>query len=217
MTTSVTDDRAMFEAWAHSEHFSTAKFGETYVYSATNSAWEGYQAALRSRPIEVVSITQEDVTMIDQTSALFEGTEADELRSLSRRLSAALAYSRPIAEKASQAALRSQGKVVEDAERYRKVRNAPIGVAGVPCIALPTGDRSGDFVNGEHADAVVDGLPLSEVVATTVPVEAIRNVIDTMQIARDVKTDNGGDWETGYACAVDSICESLTAIIGEGD
>lgn len=50
----------------------------------------------------------------------------------------------------------------EDAGRYRKLRDLPddqLGVAGVPCIAIPDGATSGNYANGEDADAAIDAMP----------------------------------------------------------
>lgn len=43
--------------------------------------------------------------------------------------------------------------------RYLVLRDVPgdqLGAAGVPCIAMPSGPQSGDYVNGEDADRVAD-------------------------------------------------------------
>lgn len=114
---------------------------------------------------------------------------------------------------AIEAALSTQPKAVSvDAERYRKLRNAPLGVSGVPCIAIPKGDNSGDFVNYDEADAVVDGT------VTALPiVDLVKAVVSSHETARNIRTDRSDEWEAGYAFAVDSICGELTAIIGEGD
>lgn len=46
-----------------------------------------------------------------------------------------------------------------DAERYRALRDLPelcLGVQGIPCIAIPSGANSGDYVTGQEADASID-------------------------------------------------------------
>ena len=51
----------------------------------------------------------------------------------------------------------------ENAARYLKLRDVPVnqlGAAGVPCIAVPSGLQSGDYVSGEEADAAVDSITI---------------------------------------------------------
>ncbi len=65
MTTSVTDDRARFEAWAREEHgawLDKDSHGR-YTIPAEESMWLGYQAALRSQG-KVVS--EEDVAKMQE-------------------------------------------------------------------------------------------------------------------------------------------------------
>lgn len=53
MTTSVTDDRAMFEEWADQERVYDLRRGKAlpdeYLFSSTDRAWRAWQAALRSQ------------------------------------------------------------------------------------------------------------------------------------------------------------------------
>ena len=47
----------------------------------------------------------------------------------------------------------------KDAERYRWLRDLPelcLGVAGIPCIAIPDGPRSGTFVSYADCDEAID-------------------------------------------------------------
>lgn len=114
--------------------------------------------------------------------------------------------------KAWKAAIACQGPVMKDAERYLKLRNAPLGVDGVPCVALPKGERSGDYINDDYLDAAVDGMPMGESIE-----EKIQGVIESHEIAKGVKTDNGEDWENGYAFAVESMLGDLTALIAKAN
>lgn len=109
-------------------------------------------------------------------------------------------------------ALACQGLVMKDAERYLKLRNAPLGVDGVPCVALPKGERSGDYINADYLDAAVDGMPMGESIE-----EKIQGVIESHEIAKGVKTDNGEDWENGYAFAVESMLGDLNALIAKAN
>lgn len=54
---------------------------------------------------------------------------------------------------------RKLAEAQEDAERYRFIRNISdgvIGLAGVPCVAMPNGMSSGYYLNAEHADFAID-------------------------------------------------------------
>lgn len=77
-----------------------------------------------------------------------------------RPIASALALSRPTGDDAN----------ARDAWRYRNLRAAPVGVPGVPCIAIPVSATSGDYLSGEHADAAVDGfdIPVGDAVVAYV-------------------------------------------------
>lgn len=53
----------------------------------------------------------------------------------------------------------------KDAQRYCRLRNvseAKLGLAGVPCIAMPSGPASGSYFNGDDADRIVDAFIFSQ-------------------------------------------------------
>lgn len=55
-----------------------------------------------------------------------------------------------------------------NSERYRLLRDVPndfLGVAGHPCIAVPTGPTTGCYFNGTDADRAVDVAMLRAVIA----------------------------------------------------
>ena len=62
----------------------------------------------------------------------------------------------------------------KDAERYRFIRNISddlIGLAGMPCVAMPNGMSSGYYLNAEHADFAIDAaLSQSEPAQASQPV-----------------------------------------------
>ncbi len=99
---------------------------------------------------------------------------------------------------------------VEDAERWRKVRKAPLGAAGTPCVVMPKSERSGDFINGADADAAVDGMPWP--VAPTFTVSELQELIVPFEIAHNVC---GPDTEygKGYGDACGDIVHSVNKII----
>lgn len=82
-------------------------------------------------------------------------------------------YTHHAAQEAAKPVERAKSKraVFEDANardawRYRRLRSAPVGVPGVPCIAVPASAMSGEYVNAEQADAAVDEaeMPKNDVV-----------------------------------------------------
>ncbi|MGE7138356.1 hypothetical protein ACQKIE_12075 [Luteibacter sp. NPDC031894] len=101
-------------------------------------------------------------------------------------------------------------EAVVDAERWRKVRNAPIGVAGTPCIAVPSGPKHGEYANGEDADAAVDGMPYPE--PSTLTIDSIRELIVPFEIAHNICGPDT-EYAKGYGDACGDIVHSVTNAI----
>lgn len=94
----------------------------------------------------------------------------DRIRWLSRSLEAALAA--PVAAAAEIDDLHVRLVAAETnvshfsvlADRWCAVRDVPndqLGAVGIPCIALPSGLKSGDYLNGQDADDAVDHMLLT--------------------------------------------------------
>jgi len=71
-----------------------------------------------------------------------------------------------IAEQAMRALLRGSREIhahdKQNAERYLKLRNIndeQLGAAGIPCISMPTGLKTGHHLNGDEADRAIDAIP----------------------------------------------------------
>lgn len=96
--------------------------------------------------------------------------------------------------------------VAKEAERYRKLRAAPLGEPGVACIALPRSARSGDFINGVEADAAIDGLPLPD---PTQSLEwKLRDAIIPFEIAHNMCGPDT-EYARGYGDACGDIVEAI--------
>lgn len=103
-------------------------------------------------------------------------------------------------------------EALRDAERWRKTRNAPIGVPGVPCLAMPEGERSGHYVNGEHADAAIDGMPWPE--TSHIAIAAIKDLLIPYEIAHNVCGPET-EYARGYGDACGDIVKSVNDAIDQ--
>jgi|GEM_PF-6843109 len=100
--------------------------------------------------------------------------------------------------------------VTVDAVRYRKLRAAPLGEPGMPCIAIPKSKRDGTFVNGADADAAIDGIALPD--ASLLLEHRLAEAIVPFEIAHNV-CGPGTEYARGYGDACGDVVKAIRPLL----